>query len=134
MLPITLIERLQLVPHVPNGSDWRGADCWGIVCIWYRERFGIGLGERGDIAYGIDGLQQGFDARTDWTPVAVPGSDDVVVMRAAKGRQVIAAGHVGVHWNGLVIHSSEDTGCVAMPLASRQIRHRVTGFFRHRSR
>lgn len=133
MTPQALIERLQLVPHVPGGSDWNGADCWGIVCIWYRERFGIELKERHEIDPGVSGMQAGFDARRDWSPVSAPRDDDVVVMRAAKGRVMLDAGHIGIHWRGLVIHSSEGPGCVAVPLASRQIRHRITGYFRHRS-
>jgi len=134
MQPITLVERLQLVPHVPGGSDWNGADCWGVVCLWYLERFGIRLEERTAIAPGVEGMQRGFEDRSDWVEVTIPANDDVVVMRAANGRFVLDAGHIGIHWGGLVIHSSEGSGCVSVPLASRQIRHRVTGYFRHRSR
>jgi len=128
-----LIERLQLVPHVPGGSAWDGADCWGVVCIWYRERFGIDLRERTRIDPGVSGMQRGFEGRMDWRPVALPGDNDAIVMRAVLGREVLDAGHIGIHWRGLVIHSSEGVGCVAVPLASRQIRHRVTGYYRHRS-
>jgi len=133
MTPQDLIERLQLVPHVPGRSDWSGADCWGIVCIWYRERFGIELKERSHIDPGVCGMQSGFEARSDWRAVISPNDDDAVVMRAATGRVMLEAGHIGIHWCGLVVHSSEGTGCVAVPLASRQIRHRITGYFRHRS-
>ena len=132
--PVDLMQRLQLVPHVAGGSDWAGADCWGIVCLWYRERFGIELVERGSIAPGVDGTQIGFEAQTDWIRTESAGNDDVVVMRAANGRAVLAAGHVGIFWGGMVIHSSEGVGCVTVPLASRQIAHRITGTFRHRSR
>jgi hypothetical protein len=135
MIPETaLIERLRLVPHVRGRSDWGGADCWGIVCIWYRERFGIELQDRGANGLGVEGLQSGFDRRSDWIAVASPENDDVVVMRAAKGRIVLDAGHIGVFWSGVVVHSSEDVGCIAEPLTARTIRHRITGYYRHGSR
>lgn len=133
MRPELLIERLQAVPHRPGRGDWSGADCWGIVCLWYRERFSIELEERATIEPGVLGMQVGFDQRSNWISVETPSDDDVVVMRAVKVRQVLDAGHIGVYWGGFVLHSCEGAGCIAVALNSRQIRHRITGYFRHRS-
>lgn len=30
-------------PFVPRGRDWEGWDCWGLICIAYKELFDIEL-------------------------------------------------------------------------------------------
>lgn len=126
--PVALIAMLQSVPHRKGQGTWNGADCWGIVELWYRERFGIELDDRRDIPPGPEGLQIGFDGKVHWSPVREPRDDDLVVMRTGR----IDAGHVGVFFGGSVIHSEERSGCVCVPLKSKLVASRVTGFLRHR--
>lgn len=117
--PVELIARLQSVPHIEGRGDWDGADCWGLVEIWYRERFGVVLTDRADIPPGAAGVSEGFDRASDWFQVETPGNDDLVVMRYGRLR----AGHVGVFWDGAVIHTAKAHDCVQQPL------RRVSGVF-----
>lgn len=126
---MNLVQRLQDVPYLPGGGDWSGCDCWGLVELWYRERFGIELSDRGNIAPGPEGLQQGFANSTDWLKLYEPQNDDLVVMR--RGR--LSAGHMGVFWNGSVLHTDKPHGCVLQPVRGRQIAPRITCFLRRRS-
>lgn len=31
------------VPFVPNGVSWKGADCWGLIILFYKREFNIQL-------------------------------------------------------------------------------------------
>lgn len=122
-----IIEQLQTVPHDV-------VDCWGVVERWYRMWLEIDLNERGDIPQGPEGLAKGFDDyHSQWVEVDAPQDNDLVIMHTVIDRQRIAAGHVGVYWNGHVLHSDRGIGCVYQPITNRQIKHRITGYFRHES-
>lgn len=122
MTPAEAIDRLLMVPHVPGQGSWSGADCWGIVELWYRHVLGIEVGDRGAIDPGSDGLQVGFDAKSDWQPIEVPADHCLVILRAGR----LAAGHVGIFYNGSVLHSSKGHGCVYQPITDRTIRSHLT--------
>lgn len=129
MSPEAAITALQTVPYSPGGSSWHGADCWGIVELWHRHVLGIEIACRLDNPPGHAGLAQGLAASSVWREIAEPRDHCLVVMRA-RG---IRAGHIGVHWQGVVIHSSEGHGCVAEPLTSRMIRLMTTQYLIHES-
>lgn len=128
-----LVESLLAVPHKPGGSGRDGADCWGIAEIWYRERHGIALADRAAHDASPLGVAAGFALAAQWLPVEVPRNDDLIVMRApAPDGAVLDHGHVGVWFDGRVIHSAPGHGCVCQPWADRRIRPRVTAILRHR--
>lgn len=122
-----LIDRLLAVPYVPGRGDLGGADCWGIVEIWYRECLGIELPDRADHPAGHGGVQAGFDAARHWRAIEAPVNHCLVVMRA-RGLQ---AGHVGIFHQGSVLHSDETHGCVFEPIGGRFIRTRISGYLKH---
>ena len=82
--------------HLGRGHD--GCDCWGLVCLVYREQFGIDLpsydgayasaADKTEVARLIAGGQCDW-ARVD-PPLAQPG--DVGLFRYADG----TPGHVGI--------------------------------------
>lgn len=121
------IETLLRIPHVPNYGRMDGADCWGVVEIWYREVLKIELDDRSDIAPGPEGLAAGFAAKSNWQEIKTPVDDCLVIM--SQGR--IKAGHVGVFIGGKVLHSTPDTGCVLEPLNSLRIAPRTTCFLEY---
>jgi cell wall-associated NlpC family hydrolase len=122
------VTRLQMVPHVPGKGAWEGADCWGIVEIWYREKLGIKLPNRASIAPGPEGLSVGFAEVENFVRVDEPQDDCLAVMRAGR----LAAGHVGVVWNGGVIHSQMHAGCIWQPFDNPMLKNRVTCFLGYR--
>lgn len=122
MTPAEAIDQLILVPHVPGQGTWQGADCWGIVELWYRHVLGIDVADRGQIDPGASGLQSGFDVKSAWREVTAPADHCLVIMRAGR----LAAGHVGIFYSGSVLHSSQGHDCVYQPVTDRAIRALTT--------
>ena len=125
------LNRFLSIPYGEGGSDWNSCDCYGLVELWYLERFGIELRERGEIMSSPAGLQEGFDKATDWVSVRVPQNDDLIVMRGMHGKTALLSGHIGIYWNGSVIHTQPLHGCVMQPIEGRQIKPRITSIQRH---
>ena len=128
MTPDKMIDNLLTVPYVPGGGGMAGADCWGIVELWFKHVLNIDLDDRAKNAPGHGGLQAGFDAAKNWLAIKDPEDHCLVVMRA-KGFE---AGHIGISYNGSVLHSDESHGCVYEPATNRFIRSTITGFLKHK--
>lgn len=60
------INRALSVPWVRWGSDWDGADCFGLVVMWHRHVLGVELGGVPDTD-----IASGFAAATGWEPCQV---------------------------------------------------------------
>lgn len=52
-----MIDRLVGIPYVVDGRDWGGADCWGIVYLYFRAVHGIEV-ERYDAAASTTALDR----------------------------------------------------------------------------
>lgn len=128
MTPEAMIENLLSVPYAAGQGAMAGADCWGIVELWYRHVRGIELVDRANFPPGNDGLQAGFDAAKVWHPIPAAKDHCLVILRFRH----LNAGHVGVFHNGSVLHSSQGHGCVYQPIDHRLIRPRITQFLEHR--
>lgn len=124
--PNRMIDTLLSVEYVPGGSDLSGADCWGVVELWYKHVLGIELDDRGSHPIGHEGTQAGFDAAKNWRTVDSPEDHDLVIMRAGRLR----SGHVGVCFGGSVLHSDKSHGCVLEPLTKPMIRAKTTCYLR----
>lgn len=123
------IDHIQHVPHVPGEGTWLGADCWGVVELYYRHVLGIELGDRGQIEPGCAGVQEWSEARASgsidcWRELPGPVDHCLVVMRMGE----MVAGHVGVFFRDRVLHSARRRGCVYQPLRDRRIACRVTSY------
>ena len=124
MTPEQCIDRMLTVPYARGRGDWSGMDCWGVVELWYRHVLGVELSDRTNIAPGHDGVQKGFDAALGWRLVAAPVDHCAVVMRAHG----FEAGHIGIYYNGSVLHTDEAHGCVYQPITDRVIRTKITAY------
>lgn len=80
-------DRYIEIPFKPDGRDRQGLDCWGLVCLVYRERLGIELPDYKGIftdqshttlkkVAGV--MTQG---RESWQKVDTPRPYDVVMLR-----------------------------------------------------
>lgn len=128
MSPSQAIDALVHVPYAPGKGDMAGADCFGIVELYYRLVLGIEVTDRADHPAGHGGLQAGFDAAANWVSIQQPEDHCLVIMRA----KVLLAGHIGIYHSGHVLHSDESHGCVFEPINGRFIRSRITGFLRRK--
>lgn len=114
-----------------GGRTVRGADCYGLVHLVYREVLGIDLPTYGEIsAHDVARVTERIredSAGAPWLPVTgAPNAFDVVVMR---GKPL----HVGVMVDrGHVLHVEAATSSVIVPLArSPQVRWRRIAVYRH---
>lgn len=124
------IEGFIGIPYVAHGRDYEGADCWGIVCLFYRDALGRLIPSysaemaartihRRDVAPLIE------IERERWQEVKTPIAGDVVLMRIGR-----CESHVGVFvGNGLMLHS-EVGASELIRLTDMRVRSRVVGYFR----
>lgn len=123
------------IPFALHGRDRTGLDCWGLVCLVYREVWGVELPSFGD-RYGreltleerahIAAIVRGESV--DWTRVP-PGEErcgDVVLFRMAG-----AESHLGIVVNGgRFLHARKGTDSCVESYRSPLWVKRVAGFWR----
>ena len=91
-------------PWVEGGSTFSGADCWGVVVLYYRNVHGIELENDHHEAH-IGRIDVGIAeqlATGDWVETFSPDEDGVVFMAYAGD----SPRHCGVISNGRVLHSA----------------------------
>jgi murein DD-endopeptidase / murein LD-carboxypeptidase len=122
------------VPYATRGRDRHGCDCWGLVALVLRERFGADLPEYlgADWYRGQDPQRVGRDAlafAARFSPVE-PGAertgDGVLIrMRAAPL-------HVGiVIVPGVMLHCHEEADACVESYRSLTWERRIVGFYRY---
>ena len=85
------------IPFLPDGRDRNGCDCWGLVCLVYREKLGIELPEYKGVFEAQTIAQLKNVARVmerekeSWVRVEKPHEFDVVMIRSGA-----YAWHVGI--------------------------------------
>ena len=119
------------VPFRDGGCGRSGADCWGLVRLVYRERFGIALPgpvvdvsalERASIEPALDLTREAF-----WEPTGDPRPGDVVSLRIEG-----VESHVGlVTTPGRMLHVLEGGHAVIETYTSRRWKERVCGVYRY---
>lgn len=126
------------IPWLRHGRTRMGADCWGVIALWFSEHLGIDLPSYiADMAViGENPAERDALIRRealDWPEVTRAESrlHDVVLMRS--GRFVL---HVGVMINSeFMLHSEGPEG--RFPVVQRvddpAILRRVIGFYRHQA-
>jgi len=78
------------IPFVPDGRDRAGCDCYGLICLVYREQFGIELpsyaGIFQDQSYESLRRVARFIAahKNTWQQVKSPKPFDMIVLRSGR--------------------------------------------------
>ena len=119
------------LPFVDGGRDWSGVDCWGLVCLAYRELSGIQLPLYGDVsAEDLRSVSRNIDAgKNGWRRVEQPEALDVAVMRLPSSSRI---GHVGLYDGaGRILHAERASGVALEDMRSPMIAARLVGFWRY---
>lgn len=121
------------VPYQRNGRDGSALDCWGLVRAIYARELGIALPEYGDADAGslISAARKvaGVAGSHPWRAVDVPQDFDVVLMRhSMHGRH---PGHVGIWWQGRILHSVDGTNSALVRADHHSVSWRILGYRRH---
>lgn len=127
--------RILDAPWIEGQATFSGADCWGVVVLYYRHVHGIEI-ENANHAEYIASISAALDDQLDtgvWFEVDNPHNDGVVFM-AYQGNTPT---HCGVISNGRVLHSAgsrqrELAYCRRDRLEALQRMYRDMRFFIHR--
>lgn len=122
------------LPFVDGGCDFRGVDCWRLVCLVFWHERKINLPSYGEISAlelkQVAGLIARDAYAEPWMEV-VPSAIrafDVAVMH--KKREPV---HIGIMVNHRqLLHVEEKIATVLLPLVHPSIAFRSINFFRHR--
>lgn len=123
------------LPFVDHGRG-PGYDCWGLVLLVLRERYGVEAPDFGgsySSTRDIDGVPAAFaagEALPEWSRVDAPAEGDVVVILVA-GKPMHCGVVVGAN---TMLHARPKTGSVVERYDRPHWGRRVEGFYRHRSR
>lgn len=121
------------IPFKPDGRDREGLDCWGIVCLVYREQLGVELPLHPG-AY-PDGSQEALHnaasvakvERERWKRVDVPQPYDVALLRL-QGLPC----HVGVVVSkGIMLHAMAGIESCLERYTGPHWKDRIEGYFRY---
>lgn len=123
------------IPFELHGRDRRGIDCWGLVCLVYREAFGVELPSFGD-RYGreLTHVERAHLAAVvkgeseTWSRVAAgeEKAGDVVLFR-----MMASESHLGLVVNGgHFLHARPGTDSCIESYRSPMWSRRVAGFWR----
>ena len=127
------MEKFIGIPYIPHGRDYDGADCWGIVYLFYRDVLGIEiptytetLAKKGLRPRAVNSLVEEVK-ELNWRPVQEKKTGDVVLMRTGKNEH-----HVGVFVEPHFILHSEDLGSYSFlsKINDPRITKRIVGYFR----
>jgi cell wall-associated NlpC family hydrolase len=119
------------IPYVPHGRDYTGADCWGLLYLFYRDRLKLAVP-----SYSAEMEERRFCKQDiapligrelqHWDPVSVPHLGDAVLLRSGRHET-----HVGVFiGRNRLLHSEGPTPSVIERLDDLRIRNRIVGFYR----
>lgn len=121
------------VPFKPQGRDWGGVDCWGLVVLYYREELGIELDSFQDVRVSnlrdIAKLVQLH--RNSWQLADDPRVGDVAIMKVlVRGAlETPLSSHLGlvvkVGPSLGILHAEAEKGChidlIGYPAVSSRI-------------
>lgn len=101
------------VPHVWDGRDLHGVDCYGLVWRFYLDCYGVTLPDwrRDDLARQKAIRQIAENVPDHWHPLPVR-QEPCVAMAMQAGR----AHHMGIAWRNGIVHANEAHGVEWLPL------------------
>lgn len=126
------IEKFVGIPYVAHGRSYEGADCWGLLFLYYRDALGTPIpsysAEMHDRNFHRRDIGPLMDSEIEklWMQVDDPQPGDGILLRAGRFNS-----HVGVFLgSGRILHSEGPEQSVVARLDDIRLRSRVTGFFR----
>ncbi len=126
------MERFVGIPYIPHGRDYDGADCWGILFLYFRDVLGTPIpsysAEMRELEFHRHEISQLIVAEKgqQWTEVDMPASGDCVLMRVGRDES-----HVGVFiGGGQMLHSEGPHPSQIERIGDMRWRSRIVGYFR----
>jgi len=123
-------EKYVNIPYKLNGRDYGGCDCYGLVCIIYKDSMGLILpslaGSYSELGGSLVSLYE--DNKGNWQQVDSPLIGDVVYFNVS-GFPV----HVGVYvGDNCFIHNIKNNGSSSIgDVTHAKWKHRLIGYWRY---
>lgn len=127
-----MLHRFIGIPYLQHGRDYSGADCWGLVYLFYRDALRTPIP-----AYLAEMQVRDFHQRDiaplirheqaeHWQEAIEPAHGNCVLMRVGRLET-----HVGI-WidGGRVLHTEGEAGSCIARADDMRIKSRIVGFFR----
>ena len=97
-------------PWVLGGRDYSAFDCWGLVLLFYRDVLGKQLPDWESAGKSKTWILEQFAEARDqiWQKSDTPKNGDIIAVFSASGTPF----HVGLLWNGRMLHSQKGVNCV----------------------
>lgn len=116
-----------------RGRTREGVDCWGLVCLFYKDFFNIELEDHLDCYSSVTdrtiAVRAQREIETVWQNVKEPRKGDVILCRLA-GRPM----HVGLYIPiGNMLHIERGSYPVIEELGGIKWKNRILGFYRHKN-
>ncbi|MGO6835015.1 C40 family peptidase [Rhizobium ruizarguesonis] len=126
------LERFVGIPYVPHGREYMGADCWGILFLYYRDVLGTPVPaysaemDAREFKHSAIGPLVAREREKYWRQVDAPEPGDGVLMRSGKHDS-----HIGVFiGQGRMLHSEGPDPSVIDRIGDMRWRSRISGFYR----
>lgn len=134
------LEKIMRIPYKKCGRSYAGADCYGIVYLAFNDLLGIPLKpfdliEPDDAPAVSDAIKVQSET---WLPVEPDQTRtfDVVVLRSAYKSDGALRGadiHMGMAWDGRLLHTEERNGPMHIPFSHASVRNRIRRIYRHKA-
>ena len=121
------------IPFVQKGRDRKGIDCWGLICLAYKEVYNLELPhytETYDTTKDFKKLAKTFSKHKDeWVEIE-PGKElegDCILLNV-RNRPI----HVGIITKkGYMLHIEENIDACVESYKTFQWKNRIVGIYRH---
>lgn len=127
-----MINRSIGIPYVEHGRGYDGADCWGLVYLYYRDVLGRPVPSYVAEMEGREFRPRGIaplvvaEREAHWIETTEPQEGDVVLMRNGRHHN-----HVGIRLDGgRLLHADGPGPSCIERLDALHIKNRIVGFFR----
>jgi cell wall-associated NlpC family hydrolase len=127
---LAYLHKLVGIPYLENGRTIDGTDCYGLVCIVYREMLGIDIPSL-ENTYTGDVTNEDLTVMVEskhsvWFEVTKPIVGDVILFRLGNKR------HVGI-WlrEGSMLHSVNQANTCIERYDNFRWKNNIIGIFRH---
>jgi len=121
------IARAKKVPFLDRGRDYRGWDCWGLVCLMFQDCFGVTLpwGEAFTCRNPDEAMAQLMDGARQYSKVrsGYEKRGDILLFRPCHAGVVIRPG-----W---LLNCRENFGTRLERYDNRVWQHQLIGIYRH---
>lgn len=117
------------IPFKEHGRDFNGCDCWGLVRLWYKDKYNVHLPSYVDDYENVKDKNIAATMQTEkekWLCADSPEYGDVVLLRMA-GLPM----HCGVYLGkGKVLHVERGCDSIIEDLRRSKWKNRIMGYYR----